>query len=179
MIENSSINGFSYGLVFEPSGGASSLYVSRTRVANCDLEGVQILPGTASGSAKAVLEHVEAIADGQDGLLVDAHQSTASTPINVTLDDSVITGMTGGNGVHASHGPGNPSVVVIVRNTTLTNNVTAVVSDNSSVYVGHSTLTGNVQAFAIASGANLGSYGDNITDGNALPGSSPTPLPLH
>jgi len=67
----------------------------------------------------------------------------------------------------------------MVRNSTLSNDNIGINSTGplSTVYVGHSTITG--ANIALGNTGTLGSYGDNDINGNATPGMSPSAVALH
>jgi hypothetical protein len=67
----------------------------------------------------------------------------------------------------------------MVRNSVLSNNSTGLNSCGplSTVYVAHSTLSGN--GTALSNSGTLDSYGDNDIDGNGTLGSSPSAVAFH
>jgi hypothetical protein len=181
-VEDCTISQFSFaGIQFAPTN-PSRLYVSNTRVASNAQVGINVVPQvtSGSGSVNASFVHVEATDDNQAGIFVDGRSSVAGIAVQATIADSLISDNTVA-GIHTISAAGAfAPVTVMVRNTTVANTAQfgLVAENNSTLYFGHSTITGNGQALITTGSGVLQSYGDNNIDGNGSLGSSPTGVTL-
>jgi hypothetical protein len=163
------------GIIFEPNtSNLSQFYLSTTLVSDNGANGIEIAP-FGSGTITAVLNHVEMINNGGDGLSV----SSSSQIINVTVSDGV-SANNAANGISVS-ASGTAVITAMVRNSTIANNATGLSeiggpSSGVALLVTRSAITGNTQAFAPA--GQFTSYVDNNIfgngTGNVTPGSTAT-----
>jgi Right handed beta helix region len=181
-IEDSTVKDFtSTQIDFQPSA-SSQLYVSNSRIERSGSvgEGVFISPqiGSATATVQATLEHVEAIHNALAGVDIVGSGGNPNVKLQVTIADSVLSdnasdGLLAVSSVHGA------AEFVMVRNTTVSNNQTGIVSEGgATTVVAHSTLSGNVQALFFTSNGVIGSYGDNDIDGNGSVGTTPAVLSL-
>jgi hypothetical protein len=63
----------------------------------------------------------------------------------------------------------------MVRNSTVSNNGTGIFVDAATLYLAHSTVSGNTTAFS----GTVSSYGDNNVDGNGSLGTPPGSVTFH
>jgi hypothetical protein len=168
------------GIRFQPTV-ASQLYVSNTRVANIGPGGIGIyvVPSVSSGSVQATLERVEALDDSQAGVFIDGRLSASNVKLYATIADSVLADSTT-DGIHAVGNASGVPTFVMLRDSTISNNAFGLSSElNATLAVGHSTISGNGQAFFTSGGAVLESYGDNNVNGNSALGATPTSVAFH
>jgi len=174
-IQDSVIRNFTnYGIYFAPSSGTSKLSISGTLVSD-NSNGIGIAP-TGSGSALAVVSHVEI--DHSQSEAIVAYSADTSGAVWVDVSDSVAA-HNGHTGIRAETlGTGGPTTVM-VRNSTFANNNVALQVDGTFVVlrVGGSTITNNDVGFATLSGGTLYSYGDNNLDGNTADGAATAVIP--
>jgi hypothetical protein len=159
------------GILFRPiSSTLSQLFVSNTLVSDNRDNGI-FINTAGSGTTNGVLNHIEMENNGQNGLFV----LTDTQTINVTVSDSV----SANNGVSgiASEADG-PGVFVMVRNSTIANNLVGLEADGPGtiIRVTRSTITGNATGWATDTNA-VQSYADNNIDGNGTANTEP-PSPL-
>ena len=181
-VQDCSISQFTFaGIAFEPNA-PSELNVSNTRLANEKSGGLGIyinpvIPSTA-GTVHATVDGVEAIDVSQAGVFIDGRQSGQSLTLRTTIANSVMSD-SATDGIHAVSSASGAPVFVMVRNTTITNNGFGLSAEGgATIAVGHSTISGNGQAFFTSSGAVMDSYGDNNVDGNGTLGPAPTSISL-
>jgi hypothetical protein len=182
-IEDCTINGFTFAGVQYVPNASSTFYMSNTRLTNNGAAGVNINPviATAGAIVQVGLVRVEMANDVQAGAFIDGRNLAPSGKLYVTLADSFSTGNTD-TGVHATSSASGAPTVLMVRNSTLINNgAGAFVEANGTsgraiLYLAHSTVSGNATGMLAQNGGVLASYGDNDADGNAAPGSTPTPV---
>lgn len=156
------------GIMFAPSG-ASKLYVSDTVVSNNGANSfggaIWVIP-TGSGSADATINRVTA-ENSQLGIV--ALGTATSGLIQVTIRDSVTSGMAFNGFYFVSPGSGGQPVRGMIENSAAVNNTTGVSASGASSYVllSNSTLTGNGTGLAM-SGGQIVSYGNNRINGNKV-----------
>ena len=168
-VQDSIIRNFSFvGLSFVPAA-ASELYVSRTLISDTSGAGaaVQVAP-LVSGAASVTLDHVRL----EHGDNLGANADAGGGPVQLMIADSVVTGFLGAAiSGHSNSG----QAQVMVRNNTIYNNGTGVISISAAtvVRVTKSTITGNAVGFAASTGQ-IVSFGDNSIAGNAAGNGPPT-----
>jgi hypothetical protein len=158
------------GIAFQPnSSGPSQLFVANTVVSENGNNGINISP-TGSGTTAGVLDQVELENNQSAGVSV----SSITQSVNVTVSDSVSANNGEGiatpnptfsQGIVAAAGRPQvniPVVSVMVRNSTIANNNTGVLSQLGSVRITRSTIIDNFNA---SFGA-VSSYTDNNIVGN-------------
>jgi hypothetical protein len=176
-VQDSTINGFtSVGILYAPTG-ASSLFVSNTRVTNSGTAGVWLNPAITSGSANvhAVLTRVEVVG-AQEGVISESSDSGQAVKVDMTFADSVVADTS--VALEAYSSTSDPAVIM-VRNSTIAGNAVGLLSSGARLDISRSTLASNGTAYSIADGGVIGSYGDNELDGNGDVGASVTILPLN
>jgi hypothetical protein len=158
------------GIAFQPnSSGLSQLFVANTVVSDNGNNGINISP-TGSGTTAGVLDQVELENNQSAGVSV----SSITQTVNVTVSDSVSANNGEGistpnptlsQGIAAAAGRPQvniPVVSVMVRNSTIANNNTGVLSQLGPVRITRSTIIDNFNA---SFGA-VSSYTDNNIVGN-------------
>jgi len=178
-VEDCSISDFTQAAIqFQPTAPAQ-LYVSNTRVANTPIAGINVVPQIPSGSGKVqvTINRVIGRNNGSSSFFFDGRDSGPNVQIFATVANSV--GSTSTQGLASATSSSHASSIVMVRNSTFSNNLTGVNSFGplSSVFVGHSTITGN--GTALSNSGTLDSYGDNDINGNGTLGSSPGSVAFH
>jgi hypothetical protein len=166
------VRGFTNTGINFTSSGTSNLFVSDTLVANNGSYGILISP-SGSGTVNSALNHVTASQNGlaSSGVGIFAYGSGSTGPLNVTIADSVAARNYYGVAAAAS--------AVMVRNSTLSNNVTGIRADQAAtVRVGQSTVTGNTTGWLSTNGGVLSSYGNNNVSGNGTDGVPTSTLAL-
>jgi hypothetical protein len=160
-IQDSAIRGFTNGINFQPSG-SGTLSVLSTLVSN---NGTGILVQGAAGNA-GFLNDVQLINNGTG---LDAVGTNSTSPVNVTLQNSLVANSSG-VGV-LSGGSSN----VWVSNSTIVNNGTGLEAQSSGALlsVTGSTATGNGTGWATANSGQVFSSGLNSINGNKTGNSSP------
>lgn len=178
-VEDCSISDFTQaGIQFQPTV-ASQLYVSNTRVANTPIAGINVVPQmpTASGKVQATINRVIGRNNGSSSFFFDGRNSGPNVQIFATVANSA--GTTSTQGVVSATSASHASSIVTVRNSVFSNNSTGVNSFGplSTVFVAHSTITGN--GTALSNSGTLDSYGDNDVNGNGTLGASPGSVAFH
>lgn len=178
LVEDCTIDGFTFaGIQFEPAS-QSYLFVSSTRITNAGTAGVNIRPiiPSAGASVQAMLERVEAVNDNF-GIFVDGRQSAQGVTVNGLVSDATITN-NASVGVESVSTPTNATTFVLVRNSTIAYGGVGGEADGADLIFGQSTLSGLDTAF-VKTGAGLGSYVDNNVTNNATLGSTPATVGFH
>jgi hypothetical protein len=178
-VEDCSVSDFTQaGIQFQTTVPAQ-LYVSNTRVANTPIAGINVVPQMPSGSGKVqvTINRVVGRNNGSSTFFFDGRNSGPSVQIFGTVANSV--GSTSTQGMVSATSANHASSIVMVRDSVFSNNSTGVNSFGplSSVFVGHSTVTGN--GTALSSSGTLDSYGDNDVNGNSTLGASPGAVAFH
>jgi hypothetical protein len=159
------------GILFTPNTlSPSQLFVSNTLISDNGGDGIDIQPA-GTGAVNAVLSRVDLEGNSTVGLFAESLGPT----INITFSDSVASST--GIGITASD-EGGP-VIIMVRNSTIANNIRGLEVDNAGaiIRVTRSTITGNTTAWAVFASGVVLSYGDNNIDGNTNINTEP-PNPL-
>ena len=160
-------SGNATGIEFIPAG-ASELYVTNTEVTS-STNGITVLP-TATGSAKAILDRVQA-SNGTTGIRFQS--ASAAGLVNGTVTNSIIAGNSGNGLVVNTGGVGFAGVQVMVDQTSIVNNAgTALRGDgNGSITrISLTNVTGNGVGSQHTTSALLQSYSNNHIDGNTNDG---------
>jgi len=154
-IQKSVVRGFANsGIAFAP-GGAASLLVSDTTVANNRSNGILVSSG-GTGTLNGVLTRVTA---SGNGVGIFANGAT----VNLTVTDAVT-----GNG---TYGIGASASTVMVNNSTISHNVIGITADQGAIVrVGQSTVTANGTGWKATNGGRVVSFGNNNVSGNAVDG---------
>jgi hypothetical protein len=181
-VEDCSVSDFTQaGIQFQPTA-AAQLFVSNTRVANTPIAGINVVPqipatNTATVQVQATINHVTGRNNGSSSFFFDGRDSGPNVKIQATVANSV--GTDSFQGLASATSTGHASSTVMVRNTTLSNNNFGLNSFGplSTVFVGHSTITGNDTA--LVNSGTLDSYGDNDINGNGTLGAVPSPVAFH
>jgi hypothetical protein len=142
------------GISFTPNG-ASTLYGYDIHVTGNGTNGILVSAG-GSAAVNGVLSRVMA---SRNGVGIFANGAT----VNVTMTDTVA-----GNN---NYGVGSTSSVVMVRNSTISNNAIGLAADQTAVMrVGQSTITANGTGSTATNGGQVISYGNNNISGNTSNG---------
>src|SRR5262249_12964824 len=142
--------------LFFTSGGASSLAVSHTLVADNGGDAIDIA-ATGAGNVKATLGDVELYNNSFNGVLAVNLSGTAT--VQVAITDSVAAGNLQ-NGFIASSGTPLATAILALDHSVAANNGTGLFADGAaaSVRVGQSTITGNTASWGFANNGNVRSY---------------------
>ncbi|MBV9244972.1 MAG: hypothetical protein JO366_09185 [Methylobacteriaceae bacterium] len=165
---------------------STRLYVSDTVLADngtsADGGGIDVLPFNVSNSiTKVVLNRVEA-RNGFFGIKADATNATGGV-INMTIRDSVSSGNTA-NGIVGTGDAAGPAIVMMIDHSASSHNVAGfgVIADGpkTTIRLGGSSVTGNINGVGVSNGGVLQSYGNNQINGNSNDGiAALTPIGLH
>jgi hypothetical protein len=183
-VQNSIIRGFSggsagNGILFQPSA-AAELYVSDTVVADNVGTGIEIKP-TGTGSALVSLARVRA-ENNTTGIRGNGTGGTGA--INISIVDSVSSGNTGA-GINATTPASGQTTQITIDRSASSNNASfgiradgagATVRFGNSVFSGNQNVNGTVTA---VNSATLGSYGNNLINGNVADAPFPPTISLH
>ena len=176
-VQTSAGNG--HGIMFAPSSGVSELYVANsTFINNGDAAGAGDGGGifaqpSGSGAALVSINRVE-LQNNRTGIRANNMASTGS--IVVSVKDTNVSGSTNsGISTVTNTGAGVPAATIIVSNSLVVGNGTALVANGSGAVlrIGSSLLTGNLVTVSALNGGTLTSYKNNEVDGN---GNNNTPI---
>ncbi|HEX3496493.1 MAG TPA: right-handed parallel beta-helix repeat-containing protein [Methylocella sp.] len=137
-------------------GNSGNFEIENCVIRDFDI-GINIAP-FALADAKGMLSNV-ITNDNGTGIFLDGSVTGAS--LNVTVADSVSSN--NNVGVRLFSGT---KTTVMVRNSTVVNNNSGVVTNDGALYLARSTVTGNKIRGVLASGGTIFSYGDNDINGN-------------
>jgi hypothetical protein len=172
IVDNCSIRNFTASGISFISEGVSYLLVSNSVVANNGGQGIVVQPSGA-GSVNAFFRRVEAYNNAYNGIGVYGNLSSAT--VRATVTDSVAAGNVGAGFVAVSGGGDTSARLMLVRSVTANNGTGISASGaNATVWVGQTTVNGNMRGWETATDASLKSYGDNNIDGNSLNEERPT-----
>jgi hypothetical protein len=182
-IEDCTVKGFTDAGVNYQGGTGGLFHISNTRVEHnlSNADGIRISASVPSGTGLQVtMEHVEVIDAGHRGIWIVGAVGVSNSMVQVTISDSMVASSPG-FGIRVTGRPGIDSpATVMIRNTTVSNNAIGITSDgNVTIYVAHSTLSGNATAFNTPMSGVIRSYGDNNVDGNGSIGVTPTVTAFH
>ena len=157
----------SHGVSFQPAGPAE-LFISNTTIADngsgATGGGILIQP-TGSGNAIAVLQNVRVRNNANIGIRIDSTSNTG-TRNNVVMNGVEISGNAQGLTVISAIGttPAN----VLVQDSVITGNGGGIFANGgtAAVRVTETTILGNSSGVSTAAGGAVFSYGDNILDAN-------------
>jgi hypothetical protein len=152
------------GIDFEPNA-ASSLAVSDTYVANNGGNGIYVYP-IGNGAVTAVFNRVEAD-NNNDGITVMGAGSTGT--LQATVTDSVAAGNSAHSGFGVATGSGQAATSLMVSRSVAANNFYGIVADGAgaTLWIGQSTVTGNVDGWDALNSGFVQSYGTNQINGNS------------
>lgn len=158
VVDNCYIGDTATGIDFEPAG-ASKLQVINTTVNNTTASAILIQAG-ASGSASASLEKVR-LTNGSFGLKVNKGA--------VSAKDSFISNM---SQIGAKAFGVSSTAQIMLDSTMVSDSVTGVNSQGAlaSVFIAHSTFTGNGTGVSASNSGILSSFGNNRIIGNTTDG---------
>lgn len=167
-VENVVIQNFTAtGIQFQPSS-AARLNVGNVQIlqigAPSSGSGIEIAP-TAGGSARANLDGVRIVSNGNNGVRLNTANGTA----DVTIRDSVLSGNAQGLVVLA---PANRGSASLVDSDVSNNSGTGILlaGAQARALVGNTTIFGNAVGVNAVSSATASSYGDNRLSGNTNDG---------
>jgi hypothetical protein len=177
-IQNCVIRNLSTGILFAPNASSqlsSQLLVSNTLVSD-NIDGIFILDnGAGTGPVTGVLDHVTMANNTGQGLTVQNNNDPSLT-LAVTVAGSVSANNGYGIEAYALSGP----ATIMVRNSTIANNVTdglLAQAFGAHIWVTRSTITGNgTGLIAEGIGATVTSFGDNNIVGNGTNGTPSTTM---
>jgi hypothetical protein len=165
-IQESVIRNFSQvGIFFEPNA-SSNLSLSDTLISDNKEEGILIRP-LGSGAVNGILDRVQVINNGA-GISAE-NFSTGS--LNVTISDSAVVESAIGLGIACDAFSGGGPSACVVRNSTSAYNLYGLTTNNATLWVTRSTITGNSLGFGPNfNGGSTISFGDNSVVGNGTDG---------
>jgi hypothetical protein len=179
IIQDCSISDFTQSAIQFQTTNAAQLFVSNTRMANTPIAGINVTPQMPSGSGTVhvTVSHVLGHNNGSSPFFFDGRNSGPNVTVLGTVANSAGSDST--QGVVSATSASHASVKLMVRNSVLSNNSTGANSFGplSTVYLAHSTLSGN--GTALSNSGTLDSYGDNDINGNGTLGSSPSSVAFH
>jgi hypothetical protein len=158
-----------YGINFASTTTTSTITVSNSIMNDNVAAGILVQP---TGSATAMIDHVEASNNTFDGILVSGANGPHSNTVNATAFDSVVSG-NGSIGFYAySGGASNAPTTFMVSHSAGANNGFGAEANGAgaTLHLANSTISGNVNGWTVTGAGGLGvvdSYGDNYIDGNA------------
>jgi hypothetical protein len=159
------IAGGTTGILFN-SGG--SLTVRDCVIRNFFNNGIGFEPNGVA-STKLLVSNTAILDNTLNGIEI----MTPGSTVSAVLDQIEVANTSEGNGVITFSGGG--GIIVMVRNSTIINNLNSgLFADNSStIRVTRSTITGNGSGWGVNNSGVISSYGDNNIDGNAQNNSTP------
>ena len=170
-VRNSKMRGFrnSYAINFTPSANATltvdNVAISESGIASNVLSGGIAVAPLVGASVQATLTNVQIVNGLNAGLRIDT-QAGAGTAAAVTVKDTLISNT--GSGITLRSLAGAPATLTLTDSIVAGNVATGIMAKGAAsvARVGTTTITGNLDALSIASGASILTYGDNRLDGN-------------
>ncbi|MEO7689611.1 MAG: right-handed parallel beta-helix repeat-containing protein [Sphingomonas sp.] len=170
-VRNSKMRGFrnSYAINFAPSSSAAlvvdNVTISESGIASNPLTGGILVGPLVGASVEATLTNVQIVNGLNAGLRIDT-QAGAGTAAAVTVKDTLISNT--GSGITLRSVTGAPATLTLTDSIISGNAATGIMAKGAAsvARVGTTTITGNLDALSIASGASILTYGDNRLDGN-------------
>ena len=161
-------------IVPEPAFCVEYAYFGQERRPNTSFTGGIVINPAGSGTTVGILNHVDAINNSVDGLIVGAIGQT----VKVIVSDSVIANSSVGIRVGAG-APSGGVANVMVRNSTIADNGVGLegIAVGGNILVTRSTITGNSDGWFVSGAGVVTSYADNNIDGNTAVNTEP-PNPL-
>lgn len=162
----------SFGIAFQPTA-ASSLFVTNTTIVNNGGStaggGVLIQAAGAGDGARVHLVGVRLQNNGLYGVRIDANERY---PVGVLaeIEDSQIVGSTTGVSILTAANTG--TAAVMVNGSMIASNGTGLLADGNRAVmrVARSTITNNQTGITARNGGTIGSYFNNMLDGNGTNG---------
>ena len=184
-IEDSVIRNFAAGMGGNGNGiivdtNASALFVSNTVIADNDNSALSIVSGSVS--VTVVLSNVSVVRNGLNVSSPISLYTNGTGSITVTIVDSAIANNSQPAVLAESMAAGVGALNVLVKNCTISNNITGIQTFKGgagvpTIRVSGSTITGNGNGLVSGGGAQLLSYGDNNLDGNGTDGAFTGTIP--
>ncbi|HEU0134315.1 MAG TPA: hypothetical protein VFR28_05790 [Allosphingosinicella sp.] len=166
----------SFGISFAPPA-SSRLYVNNVRITQNGTSasggGILIQP-SGTGVARAVIANSQIQDNGRIGVSVQM-AGTSGVGNNVSIDNSVVSGTTAGDGIVAVSG-GTAVNVMVTNSHVAYNGLNGIIGSGGGVVmrVGNTTVTGNAftagSGVVAAPGSLIHSYGDNRVNANQVDG---------
>ena len=174
----------SFGISFQPSTGASRLFLNNVTVADnggaASGGGVLIQP-SGTGSAQVVLENTRIIDNVNIGFRVIVSAGTGAAGVTGLLDEVTVARTNGGDGIQAVAAAGAPPArLMIVNSNVVANSSRGITADGSSatMRVARSNITTNGTGVQAVNSAVINTYGNNRNDGNTSDGAFTLPAIL-
>ncbi len=155
---NPSVFPSGYGIALQPTSGTLDFAITNTTVSNNSNIGISYEPpNNSSPSAKGVIDHVVASANGSGAIVViTVGASSGTTTIAVT--NTIVSGS--GDGIYAA-ALETASLTLAIDNATITGNNYGIVAGGSAeVLLGRSLITGNSAPVMEGIGSGISSSGD-------------------
>jgi len=166
----------SFGISFQPAGN-SRLFVNNTRITQNGTAasggGILIQP-TGTGVARAAIANTQVQDNGRQGVSITM-TSTTGVGNNVSLDNTMVSGTTAGDGIVAISG-GTVVNIMLTNSHVAYNGLNGIIGSGAGVTmrVGNTTITGNAftagTGVVAAGGSIISSYNDNRLNGNQADG---------
>jgi hypothetical protein len=179
VIHDFASNNFGWGIMADPfANSISQLFVSDTVLENNGTAvsggGIFVGPNQSGGITRATLSHVEA-RNNFFGIKADGTFGSGGGVINMTVGDSVSSG-NHSNGIVGTGNANGPSIIMMVEDSTSSQNATAgfgIIADGprTTIALTNSTVMGNINGIGASNGGQLVSYQDNKIDLNSTDGS--------
>jgi hypothetical protein len=168
-VQNCVIHRASNGIEFAPASGITRLHVSDSVISNSGDTGINIQP-TGSADVRIMIDRVRMENAQFHGIAVAGDNTTGS--LTAMIRESVASGGLG-TGMSASDAGGGTTKVMIDRSAILNNfHGVAVAGANATIWIGDSTISGNVGIGFVSSGGVSASYGTNLVNGNGTDGAA-------
>jgi hypothetical protein len=155
------------GISFQPTAAATLKVVNSSIVGSGG--GIRIQPTGAAGNARAIVTNVEISGLTGDAVRVDSTGNTFVGANTVDVENTTIS--MSAAGVNAVTAVGTAQSIVTVRNSTLFNIPGAALlasgTGNSLIRASGNTITQNAFVTSATGGAQIQSFGDNLTLGNS------------
>jgi hypothetical protein len=145
------------GILLQPTSGMLDFAITNTTVSNNGIGIIYEPPVNSSPSAKGVIDHVVASADGSGGIVVITTGASGGTT-TIAVTNTIVSGS--GDGMYAAALETAP-VTFAIDNATITGNNYGIVAGGSAeVLLGRSLITGNSAPVAEGIGSGISSSGD-------------------
>ena len=159
------------GIEFIPASGITRLYVADLVISDFGDTGIHVQP-TGSADAKIMVDRVRVENAIFHGIVVTGHTTTGA--ITATVRDSSASGGLG-TGISAVDTGAGTTRMMVDRSVSVNNfHGVGVGSANSTMWIGDSTISGNIGIGFTSGGGASASYGTNKVNGNATDGAATT-----
>jgi hypothetical protein len=155
------------------TGGSTRTYINNSTIINNGLGaaggGIQVTPTGAGGTARVVVTNSRIEDNTNNGFRVDTTGNTNVGGVNVTIDNTSISGNV--NGVVVNAPVGTTTINVMLQNAEVSNNTgTGLLASGATarIRVGNTAITGNATGVSAGGGGIINTYGTNRLNGNTV-----------